>query len=153
MKKLFLLLSALILASCTPKIVLQTIEPSETLYSIDFTPFSKKGFLITPEKYNGQYESLGLVKYEAFPGGDYMKVGNKSGRLTSQSDRISEWQKDPYSLQNVLPRVYDICVKLGADALVNFDYELIKRDVADIPNHSTLTGVRITGFAIKRLDK
>ena len=41
---------------------------------------------------------------------------------------------------------------MGADALVNFNNEMITRPYIGIKNPVDITGYRITGFAIKRKD-
>ena len=33
----------------------------------DFTKYSAKGFLFTPESYNGEYEAVGIIEISLYP--------------------------------------------------------------------------------------
>lgn len=160
MKKLYsLLLVTVLLASCVTLEELKVIYPIETLYGIDFAPFTKKGFLITPEKYSGPYESIGMINFTAKPGAIYQKTSTKPNPYwipeSSQPKVIEvyEWKVDSIAFEQVLNKVYKICVDMGADALVNFQNEITLDPYSGIKNPVTITGYRITGFAIKRKDK
>lgn len=68
MKKLILFVLVLmpLFHSCTT-LEIAKFPREEVLYGIDFTKYSKTGFLITPEKYSGNYESIGLVEFVYMP--------------------------------------------------------------------------------------
>jgi hypothetical protein len=163
MKKLLYLLLAFLLTSCavTQKELkeLKIISPYEYLYGIDFAPFTQKGFLITPEKYNGNYESIGMIDFTAYPGAQYIKTGVKLNPYWSQGSsepkviETYEWKIDSIEFKAVLNKVYNICVEMKADALVNFKNEITLDTHEGIKNPITIAGYRITGFAIKRKDK
>ncbi len=154
MKRAIFLCIVFAFISCTEPLELTTIHPFEKLYSIDFTDFANKGFLITPEKYSGQYLSIGLINYEAYPGAKYKPIGKTVEYYEGQkSSVVYDWVSDTLSIQKLLPKVYEVCINMGADALVNFDYEKISTPIKFISNPLTIYGYRVTGFAIKRLDK
>jgi len=139
---------------------LNIIYPGQSLYGIDFTPFTQKGFLITPEKYEGFYESVGIIDFTAKPGAQYKLTGEIKNPeyfpgMQDHSPFIEhyEWVVDSISFKDVLTKVYDICTQMGADALVNFHNELISDNYSGIKNPTAITGYRITGFAIKRKNK
>jgi hypothetical protein len=157
MKKSILFIIVVALSSCATS-PFNRINPTEIVYGIDFSPFTQKGFLITPEKYAGSYESIGLINYEAFPGANYKEVEksieNYYGSKKPVIFKENKWVVDSISLQDVLTKVYNICVEMGADALVNFDYEIIPTSYGSVPraidNPLTIYGIHISGYAIKR---
>ena len=159
MKKLILLLLIIILPGCLTE--LKVIYPVELLFGIDFTPYTQKGFLITPEKYSDPYESIGIIDYTVMPGAVYELSGReinpyyKEGSQQTQPHTVEkyEWIIDTVSFDEVLNQVYTICIDMGADALVNFKNERIELPYAGIKNPITITGYRITGYAIKRKDQ
>lgn len=159
MKKSLFLLLAFSLYSCVSLNELKVIYPAEILYGIDFTPFTQKGFLITPEKYSGNYESIGIINFTAKPGAQYKMSGRKpnpyykSGTDDQRYIDVYEWAVDSIAFTEVLDKVYNICIGMGADALVNFQNEITLDPYTGIKNPVTITGYRITGFAIKRKDK
>ena len=71
MKYIYIILAALII-SCS---VITHIPEKSTFYGLDFTRFTSRGFLITPEKYLNAYESIGIVTYTYMPGANYMTTG------------------------------------------------------------------------------
>jgi len=156
MRKIFDFLAIVLLFGCATE--LKVIYPFEKLYKIDFTPYTQKGFLITPEKYTGTYESIGLISFTAMPGAVYkegvLKINPyyEPGR-SNQFIQNFEWITDSISFDKVLLKVYEICKSMGADALVNFHDETVSYPYTGIKNPTTITGYSITGFAIKRKDK
>ncbi len=154
MKKLISILSIIALfMSCITE--LKIINPQSTLSKIDFRKYSTAGFLITPEKYMGEYQSIGMVDYVRKPGANYMTVATKPDERYGSSNTqiyISEkaWRVDPVYLDEVIDELYKQCVELGADALINFKVEITEDNYNNIANPVTINGYRISGFAIKR---
>lgn len=138
--------------------ILWEISPVKTLYAIDFTPFTSQGFLITPEKYTDSYESIGLINYETLPGSKCNSIiipnpKYKVGYSDPEYLQIYEWDTDTLLILDALKDVHTICVGMGADAIMNFDFERISQYYGDIKNPTYIGGYRITGFAIKRKNK
>ena len=60
MKQITLSLFLLVLFSCTT--TKQTHYPKQIFFfGFDFRPFTEKGFLFTPENYDFEYKSIGLI--------------------------------------------------------------------------------------------
>lgn len=155
MKQIALSLFLLILVSCTvtePKHYPRIVHFS----TFDFTPFTEQGFLFTPEKYNFDYKSVGLITCVIIPEEDY-----KVTQLSEQDDRLNDiyYNKKETTMvffteeiepDEVLQLFYNECVKMGADACINFDYQS-----TNIPSrnniYKTITCHVVSGFAIKRL--
>ena len=137
---------------------LNQIYSSKLLYFIDFTPFTEKGFLITPEKYLGSYESIGLINYETKPGAKYGTIYKVNPTYIAGSGQAPyiptyEWKQDTILIADALNEVYEICISMGADAIMNFNSEIIEDNYSMIEHPVVIRGYRITGFAIKRKDK
>ena len=77
MKNLFILIVGVILISCTnpPKVVPEYLNIS----NVDFSDYAAIGFLFTPDKYGGDYQSIGLISLTYRPLAKYLPlVGNPS---------------------------------------------------------------------------
>lgn len=133
MKKL--LLALLMFSGCT---TLENIPAESLYYGLDFKKYSSEGFLITPEMYQGEYLTMGFVNYESYPGANY------------NYNRFPRWKIQEISTLSALDSIYIICINMGANALVNFRIESIEKDYSVISNPIKLTGIKISGYAIKR---
>ena len=126
-----------------------TYIPAATqFYAIDFSKYTELGFLITPEKFIGEYESIGIVAVDSYP--EYKNSGLERNNQGAIID-VGSWQSAPLPINEVIDKVYDQSKAMGANALMNFKTEAISRSV-DIGNSKILTidGTRVSGFAIKR---
>jgi len=159
MKKLILFtLSAIMLASCTVQLKeLSRIEGYGILNKIDFRKYTEKGFLITPEKYTGEYQSIGIIDFIKMPGASYIKrirLDENGKPVATEFGHPAEldknWVLDNLNLDAALEDLYKQCVALGADAIMNFTVTPNTVTHGGISNPVTIEGVRITGFAIKR---
>ena len=158
MKKLFikLIIASLILTSCMSSETLTIIYKKENIYEMDFRKYTEKGFLFTTEKYNYEYESIGLISYEIVPGAEYKCFAKKlnpyytpGGNKPKYFD-LYQWFVDDIIFSDVLDSIYVKCTNMGADAFVNFDTEIIFDDHRNIKNRIKIFGCKISGFAIKR---
>ena len=159
MKKLTLLLAiGLALNSCTTLEELSYIPREEKLFGIDFTKYTTQDFLITPEKYLGNYESIGLITYEYLPAAEYKNIGFKINPFYDPTNQNSKrtvpdtkWVFEDVKIEQVMDSVYKISKNMGADALVNFEIKVKSDPVgANAKNPTTRFGYTISGFAIKR---
>jgi len=128
----------------------------------DFTEYTKKGFLFTPEKYLGEYESIGLITLRITPTVRKTNAPSytsdtlvyKSGMLLNRGEDFEIVETvggrilvEVISSDKAIKLIYEKAVSMGADAIVNFNIEDI-----ELHNGSLFyTGLRITGFAIKRI--
>lgn len=153
MKKLIICsVLGVFLYSC--KIVEPNLIPRREVFSgIDFLEYSKNGFLFTPEKYEGDYESIGLVSFLIMP----EAVKEKTDAPDTQSYRdlgpVIKWRIEDVNIQNAVEGIYKHCIEMGANALVNFKIEVKIEDYSNRNPPIKLEGYRITGFAIKRKTK
>ena len=144
MKKYLLIVLLFWVWSCTeaPK-----FSPEEFEFQpISFKKFSDKGFLFTPNSYDRQYQSIGMVDASIYPEANLQNT--ESG---SPTGRIIYWLQEPVNMDKALDSLYEACVQMGADALVQLKF----RSVSKIKYKSTtkpleVFGVNIKGFAIKR---
>ncbi len=143
--------------SCT---TLTKIDAYSHMNKVDFTAYSQKGFLFTPEKYNGEYESIGIIDFVKMPGAVYSIEKNLATdkkyipQYPDYSESTAQWFYEVIDLNEVLEELYQQCRSMGADALMNFNLEPNEdRYSEDISNPTTVIGYRITGFAIKRKQK
>lgn len=157
MKHLTLVLSiAILFIGCLPK--LSNIPRKENFYTIDFRKYTEKGFLITPEKYQDAYESIGIIDFVLMPGAEYALVKRELNPYYKAGDPASEryidirkWVIEDISIDIALDTVHSECIKMGANALVNFELELNEEAYTNFTNPVIITGMRITGFAIRRI--
>lgn len=147
-----------IMASCTVQMKeITKIQGYTIMNKIDFRKYSDKGFLITPEKYSGEYHAVGMIDFIKMPGAVYVKrtrLDDNNKPVTPEFGHPAEidknWVPENINMDAVLEDLYKQCVALGADAIINFNLETNSVLHGGITNPVTIEGVRITGFAIKR---
>jgi len=145
MKKIFLTSTLALLFACTPP--LTNIPRESSFFGIDFSKYTKAGFLITPEKYNGEYESIGIVNYVLVPGAELKTIKmSKEGQTYPQKI----WVKEQTTLGQGLDSLYSIATKMGANGIMNFKVISADRTYGSINGAVNLSGYEISGFAIKR---
>jgi len=147
--KYLVFILVLIATSCAPP---PSSIPEQLLATgFDFSTYSKKGFLFTPDTYMGDYESIGIVSLTYTP----------SAKLTERSEHYrgsvpevekSEWVIDSVDPDRAVAEMYRICIEMGADALTQLDIEPYSTSHGELSTKPvTITGLKINGFAIKRL--
>ena len=157
-KALVFAFGLLILTSCSVQMKeLTKIQGYAIMNKIDFRKYSEKGFLITPEKYSGEYHAIGMIDFIKMPGAVYVKrtkLDENNKPVTPEFGHPAEmennWVPETINMEAVLDELYKQCVALGADAIINFNVEPNSVLHGGITNPVTIEGVRITGFAIKR---
>jgi len=128
--------------------------PETTTVSIaDFTEYGDKGFLFSPNVYEGEYKSIGLIEFILYPEASKKKFTYEKefkSKYMPETYTISKWIiTDPVLSSDLVDMAYQKSVELGADALVSFDVNFVhKKEFKDL----TLTGIKVSGYAIKRLD-
>jgi len=110
----------------------------------DFTKYTEKGFLFTPEGYLEDYESVGMLSVEILP--ELKRSGYASpGQFYAPGNL---WRYTPVSGSEVLDSLYIKAKRMGADAIINL---VIRRTILQANNVSA-PGIEASGFAIKRKD-
>lgn len=141
-----LLMAALIAACGGPDVYKKSMEVS----GYDFTEYTDQGFLITPEGYQGEYQSIGVLSVTVWPRIERRPVEDDTLAQPGADSPAREWfiteAVDP---QEVVDSLYVEARSMGADAVMNFRTEFVEEDLEDGP---VRPGVRVRGFAIDRVD-
>jgi len=141
MKKLILLAAIVILSGCA------SIKPTQRAIYTDFADYraySEIGFLITPNAYSGEFESLGEIAIHIIPA------------ITKTTEKYmgEDWNFYDYEVikrQELIDIAVKEAIDRGADAITDFaitSKEIIKGDGMG----KVCSGYEywITGFCIKR---
>lgn len=151
MKKIMILALIVLFAGCTT--TLYNIQSKSDFFGIDFTKYSQKGFLITPEKYIGEYESIGMIEYKLIPGARYVVSGTYYDNFGEEVDTHT-WVVDQIKFSQAIDSIYVKAKSMGANAIMNFDFNIEYNEEFNNPmeynNPIIISGYRITGFAIKK---
>lgn len=143
MKKFLLLLASIsILTGCS---VMKTTEREVYTYFADYSKYAEVGFLISPDAYSGEFESLGEIEISITPAiKEYGSDGNYGPR-----GKYLDYEVILYD------EAVDIAVakaiEKGANALVNFS--ITATEIASSDSWGQYAkGVKynIKGFCIKR---
>jgi hypothetical protein len=145
-----LVATVLVFASCKP-MELSHIPAYETVLGLDFRPFAERGFLITPYSYNGKYISIALINLKMMPGA-HIETTEEVDYMTQDKIINKKWITDTLETSVALERIYQYCIEMGADALVDFKISDVVDDYFFITPPTKITGKEISGFAIKRQD-
>jgi len=143
-KSLLFLIFSIFLVSCAS---LKEIQPEKISYGIDLSRFSDKSFLITPEKYNGQYLLISIYTLDCFPAAHLVTTPGKY-----EGSSKSSWVIEKINFDELFNEIYDNTLDKKGNAFVNFKIEDIQKNYSKIDVRITIHGVRITGWMIKRTD-
>jgi hypothetical protein len=145
-----LLVSCLLISCSGPPGPLEKEVRTQTL---DFSPYSEQGFLITPSEYGGEFEAVGFMEVELEPSARTIKTdeqGNpqdlRPGELHVETRKHSDIAYEPPSLREAVDSMHMRARRMGADAIINFSRETypVSYWVSELP------AVRVSGFAINR---
>ena len=148
MKRIIVLFSfMLLLSSCSNS---YNIERFTEVFGFNFTKYSNEGFLITPEGYNEEYESLGLIQLRLYPAvkrslpaGDYDNYVKVSiGGNAHYIERITA--------DMLLDSLYTEAKALGADAIINFKHTVLDETPLTKNYPKGIQVNSVSGLAIKR---
>jgi len=147
----------ILIISCSPRI--NNIPGYTSISTIDFTKYSKIGFLITPYKYAGDYKSIGIIDIVVMPNLNLRENSQKNKNkkqyfiLNMQEisnfniQRLPYWHQDKVDFEKCLDALVSKAKGMDADAIVDFSIQSI-----EIPYPTVIhEGMRLSGFAIKRL--
>jgi hypothetical protein len=114
----------------------------------DFTEYSKQGFLFTPESYNGEYESIGLIEVAFYPPvtKDTLRINEEKWDSWLRSE-FSRWYVGVISSNELLDSLYNYTNRMGADAVINLRISETEPKTNGVVLYS---GIKASGFAIKR---
>lgn len=133
----------LILCGCTMP---PTKVPEEFQFkTIPFTKYTEKGFLFTPNNYEKDYESIGIIDATLYPEANLrsIKTGSPIGYIS--------WKKKDINFEKALDSLYESCVEMGADALIQMKFDIVsKTKFKTTSKPLKIVGINIKGYAIKR---
>jgi len=128
------------------------VERVETTYGFDFTEYSEKGFLITPEKYLGDYESVGILSFSISSEAKLEKLLVPERIAGPMLVYRHKWNIEKIDYKEVLELAYKTSTEMGGDAITNFkiDYDShYYSNPVDYPSVA-VPKINVTGFVIKR---
>jgi len=142
-----LVLAVTLVAACSgPEVYKKSMEVA----GYDFTEYTEQGFLITPESYQGEYQSIGVLSVAVWPRVERRPVEDDTLAQPGADSPAQEWfVTEAVDPQEVVDSLYVEAQSMGADAIMNFRAEPVREDLVNGP---TRTGVRARGFAIDRVD-
>ena len=153
MKKYYLLFTVTTLMfsfSCSPGVEIQRTVISS---GYDFRPYTEQNFLFTPEAYQGEYESIGLLYVEIIPEvkranyGENSRINELEWEFIRSRSGDGVWKVKRFSSKEILDELYKEATKMGANAVVNLKFENIENSNGAI----TFYGIGVSGLAIKRI--
>ena len=139
----FMLISISLLFNCTAS----KYEKRVVVYTYDFTKYTNKGFLFTPETYPYDYESIGVIEIEIYPETEKVPKKNITNQYgTEDYDKSTKWIYYSISPEEVLDSLYNLSISMGANAFVRLQIEDFQVSYGTVYSY----GKRASGFAIKR---
>lgn len=153
--KIYIVSASLFLfAGCVQQKPLAHIPPRVIAAGVDFTPFTARGFLFTPERYPESYESIGVITITIWPEANREVRSGRRVRRGGQDTpavEIGDWVIEPITIQDALESMYERASEMGADAVVNLEISRVVEEYASsLLTTLVLPGIEVSGFAIKR---
>ncbi len=142
-----IIIALLLVTGCS---AMKPLPGSRVLYGYDFTDYTQQGFLFTPEGYNQDYNSIGLLNLTFTPqvvepqGIPANKSMNDFYRVNAVDGSV--WYVEKLDMQTAIDSMYSKASNMGADALIRFDASYNTRPHYEI----SITEIEVSGFAIKR---
>jgi hypothetical protein len=152
MRHISLVFAAFLFSGCAANEVSKVQAVQESV-AFDFSDYSEKGFLITPQRYNGDYESVGQITLTLWPRAERKHNNGMAERLASDDSSVraqGEWMVYYLQTDDLIDAAYQKASEMGADAIVSFSVTPQRRQITP---RFTLTGYEVTGFAIDRTAK
>lgn len=134
------------------------VSKTMSVSAFDLSRYSEKGFLFTPYKYDGAYQSIAIVSAALSPGAKITtsSITVLSNAYNTPSDN-RRWEVEHVDPHEALDSLYFMALKMGADAIVDFRMEEEGRLINSDPGSGylplSLPSYKISGFAIKRESK
>ncbi len=127
------------------------IDEKFIISGYDFSDYSKKGFLFTPNLYQGDYKAIGLIQLSFAPHAKLTEVRGKD-KYIRRAYAKKDWKVDEFNSKKAIESIYKSCVEIGADALTQMKIETFFEHHAQGTLYPiTIPGIKISGFAIKRI--
>ena len=152
MRILLITASFFLLLGCASKLtdVDRYVGRYESVAIIDFSKYSDQGFLITPESYQGEYSSLGMINTVLRSPAILVDTLVKSSVVDNEYINKQVWIVERLDVQDALDLIYLQAVEMGGDAIMNFHITPNDKTHTDVKPFVTVPGVEISGIVIKR---
>ena len=170
MKKVYSILCLIVLLSmflsnCGSTNVVPMNESFVTI-SYDFREYTEKGFMFTPEKYLGEYESIGLIEVLYIPEfkdghsddiGAHVLVDGRIYLYDKQDEymiyadphtQFKLWFVSRPNTTQLIREAFESADEMGANAITNFRIIPTFYD----NNKLEVSTVKLSGFAIRRIE-
>lgn len=151
-KQIIFLFIASIIVGCS---TVNTVPHGERYYptGYDFTDYTERGFLFTPESYLDEYNSVGIIRINHTP--QFVHVVQEQARQHISGFRIYRdpngrgyWRVSEPDTDVLIEKAYETARAMGADAIINFQISSDRYENGNL----TVSTATLTGFAIKRID-
>lgn len=123
------------------------MNPETHVAGIDFRAFTDEGFLFTPYRYDGPFESVGLLQITVWAEADLEPV-QKSDKANRSGTMRPEWKFRSLDIQDVLTTAYTRAREMDADAIVDLEIATKRRPIEN--SIQTQPGIELTGYAVRR---
>ncbi len=144
MKRFALLFLVVVFISCGTTTI-SHVEPVISVRGLDFIEYAKRDFWFSPEKYNHDYESLGIISVESFGEATFKTSKDKYGGM------IKTWHKTSPSVDLALAEMYKIAKDMGGDGVMSLDFQDVEKNINAGKNGQVyVPGIKISGHVIKR---
>lgn len=130
------------LAGCA---TVEAVPGERSVIAFDFSEYSEQGFLITPEGYDGPYESIGMISMTISPAA--RRPSGNSRAAGADQVMEGEWVIDRITTEELVEAAYEQASDMGADAIINFNVSGSTKSPAP---QLTIPEYTVSGFAIKR---
>ena len=140
----FIVLAALSLSCAGP----QTVARKEVfdVKAFDFSKYTDQGFLITPEEYLDDYQSIGIITVTQWPAVHKQDRRVQAPNSPDGYKLVEEYFSETIDVKKTVEKIYQEAKAMGADAITNFKVTSTSRQNGNL----RVQGVEISGFAIKR---
>ncbi|MBT4035154.1 MAG: hypothetical protein HOE61_10435, partial [Candidatus Marinimicrobia bacterium] len=122
-----------IIISCTP--APEAFPEYIHLTGIDFSKYTEQGFLFTPDKYAGDYKSVGLIRLTHTPQAklldfqEILDIQRKDGintHIVVPPKAQKKWVISEVGIDSLLQSIHEECVLMGADAFTQMIFRTEK---------------------------
>jgi hypothetical protein len=162
------------LNSCVSSSNVTPMSESFISLTYDFREYSSKGFMFTPEKYLGEYESIGIIEIIYVP--EFIEAKNVSIRSGSEQrgsprsatqnviaedvdtykyvvyrdpvNHLKLWLVSRPNTGELIKNAYETANEMGANAVTQFSIVTTEFENDQL----VVQTIKLTGFAIKRLE-
>ena len=146
-----------IFAGCIKRGNIKHREEEKIIEGIDFTWYSKKGFLITAGDYGEDFESIGMFTFTIYPASHRIEKENTiidekiDGSRDEEIVKTYIWKQEKPNLQKLFDFIYQEALSKKADGIINLRVDFVAKTFMDGDYVESILGIKVDGFLIKRV--